>query len=103
MTALAPIRSSTDSAQRCVAMYCYDGAQGLDVLGPMESFGLANQQFLDEGLGATPPYALELLAPQAGPVTLSSGLQLIATRRFDEAVASIDTLLIAGGVGDSIE
>jgi transcriptional regulator GlxA family with amidase domain len=91
------------TAPRRIAMYCYDGAQGVDVLGPMESFGLANQQFLDERLGSAPPYSLELLAPAAGPVTLSSGLQLIATRRFDAMDAPIDTLLIAGGIGDSVE
>src|SRR5262249_37262816 len=46
----------------------------------------------------TPAYTTDVVAAQAGPLRTSQGLELIASRRFDE-VEACDTLLVAGGIG----
>jgi transcriptional regulator GlxA family with amidase domain len=45
-----------------------------------------------------PAYETELVAARAGPVLMSNGLALVATRRYAD-VDDADTLLVAGGIG----
>ena len=73
----------------------FSDAQVLDVTGPLEVFALANR--LSSGRG--PRYEISVLAPEAGPVSTSSGLSLLAGRGIRQATGPVDTLLIAGGEG----
>jgi transcriptional regulator GlxA family with amidase domain len=45
-----------------------------------------------------PAYVTELVAARAGPLTMSNGLALVATRRYADT-GDADTLLVAGGIG----
>ena len=69
--------------------------QALDVTGPLEVFALANRL----SPGPAPRYELSVLAAEAGAVSTSSGLSLLAGRGIREATGPVDTLLVAGGQG----
>jgi transcriptional regulator GlxA family with amidase domain len=71
-----------------VAFVIYDGFQGLDLTGPFEV------------LQATGRYECLVVGPQAGPVTSSSGLPVVASHGVgDLAPEGFDTVLVAGGTG----
>jgi len=83
-----------------IAMVIYPDAQCLDITGPLEVFSLANRQLREDGRRSDDVYRIELLAEEAGPVRMSSGIELIADRSFREA-GGMDTLLVSGGMGES--
>ncbi len=85
-----------DRARR-VSLFTFDGGNSLDVTGPLEVFATANEFLTRSGLAASPPYALEILAPSGGPVTLASGLRIIPDGVFGRGRHSIDTLIVCGG------
>jgi transcriptional regulator GlxA family with amidase domain len=79
-------------------MVAYPDAHILDVVGPLEVLTGA-QFFLPEGPA---PYAVQVVAPEAGPLATTSGLRVMADRSFAEAAAAdepIDTLIVSGGHG----
>ena len=79
-------------------MLGFPQAQVLDITGPLEVFS-RTARWLAEHRGAhTPAYVTEFIAARAGPVAMSNGLQLVASRRYS-AVGDADTLLVAGGIG----
>jgi transcriptional regulator GlxA family with amidase domain len=78
-------------------MLVYPDAQMLDVAGPLEIFSRASRFVRDRGVGPS-PYSVEIVAKEAGPVAMSSGLEVVAARAFRELDA-VDTLLITGGIG----
>ena len=79
-------------------MLGFPQAQVLDITGPLEVFS-RTARWLAEHRGArTPAYVTEFIAARAGPVAMSNGLQLVASRRF-AAVDDADTLLVGGGIG----
>lgn len=79
-------------------MLGFPQAQVLDITGPLEVFS-RTARWLAEHRGAhTPAYLTEFIAARAGPVAMSNGLQLVASRRYS-AVDDADTLLVAGGIG----
>jgi len=82
---------------RRIAILTYPGGQTLDVVGPLEVFAGASRLHALEHSEALPPYAVEVLASAPGPVTMGSGLRLIADRAFATLRGRIDTLIIAGG------
>ena len=75
---LRPARRS--AKPRVIAMLAVENAQILDVVGPLEVFGSANRWLIAQGLAAAPAYRLQILAQRAGPVTMNSGLRLVATQ-----------------------
>ncbi len=81
-----------------VSLATFPDAQLLAVTGPLEVFSRAARWLRDEGHARELPYAVEILAKEAGPVTMSSGLQLVAARAWRDA-GDVDTLLISGGIG----
>jgi len=88
---------------RRVAFVIYDGIQSLDLTGPLEVFAMANWQHQLDHPGAPPPYTTQVLARQAGVVTASSGLSVVAPRSYASCRDKLDTLIIAGGdVGDAV-
>ncbi|HEU0225617.1 MAG TPA: DJ-1/PfpI family protein [Steroidobacteraceae bacterium] len=91
-------RSPVRAKPHRVAMLGFPQAQILDIVGPLEVFS-RTARWLGEHCGTrTPAYAVEFVAARAGPVAMSNGLQLVATRRYQDLDA-VDTLLVAGGLG----
>lgn len=84
-------------------MLTYPEALGLDTIAPLEVFGIANQQLIDDGLRTHPAYQLCVLAPEAGAVRLSSGLQVVADYAYHQAPDKIHTLFVSGGIGNCID
>jgi transcriptional regulator GlxA family with amidase domain len=86
---------------RRVALVTFPEGQTLDVTGPFEVFAAASEWLARERPGE-PAYAPEILALRAGPVRMSSGLELVATRALRDAREPIDTLVVAGGQGTPV-
>jgi transcriptional regulator GlxA family with amidase domain len=89
----------TRRAPHHVAMVAFAEAQILDVVGPLEVFSRASRLATDEGRRGTPPYRVEILAHDAGPIVTSSSLAIVAGRSFREVRGPVDTLMVAGGRG----
>jgi transcriptional regulator GlxA family with amidase domain len=81
---------------RPIGMVVYPGAEIIDLTGPMEVFAFANNALQRSGVCTDPPYPTEVLAAQAGPISTSCGLQIIATKAYGDIHEGIDTLLIVG-------
>jgi transcriptional regulator GlxA family with amidase domain len=86
---------------RRIVMLAYPDAQMVDVMGPLEVFAAASKQLAGRpGAAKEPPaYQVEVVASQAGPVRMSSGIELVASRSLRGVRGEIDTLMIAGGEG----
>ena len=87
---------STDRP-RLVAVLAFEGAQLLDVAGPVQAFASANEIAQETG-GA--PYRMVVVSRRGGPVTTTSGLPLV-TQPMARAIgkSQIDTLIVPGGAG----
>jgi transcriptional regulator GlxA family with amidase domain len=81
--------------QRLVAVLAFEGAQLLDVAGPVQTFATTNE--LLKEAGAT-PYRIIVMSRHGGPIGTSSGLPLL-THAIGATRERIDTLIIAGGPG----
>lgn len=81
-----------------VAMLAYSDAQVLDVVGPLEVFSRTARLLQAEGRTRAPAYEVEVVAERAGPVVMSSGIEVVAARGWRD-LRRADTLLVAGGVG----
>jgi transcriptional regulator GlxA family with amidase domain len=95
---MAAVRDGIRRDPRRIVMLAYPGAQILDVTGPLEVFAIATrllaaQQASDLG------YRVEVVAPAAGPVRMSSGIEIVAGRAARDVRGPIDTLFVAGGEG----
>ena len=75
---------------RRVVVVGFDGAQSLDITGPVEAFSIATRFFGGE-------YAIELATPDGEPARCTSGLSITADRSIHGVRGPIDTLVIAGG------
>jgi transcriptional regulator GlxA family with amidase domain len=78
-------------------MLAFPDAQILDVTGPLEVFAIANR--LLDVAGRPGAYQIELVAMSAGPVRMSSGLELVAPRAARDVRGAVDTLFVPGGEG----
>lgn len=84
-------------------MLAYAGAQSLDITGPLEVFALASRQAQDDGSASGPLYRLRVLSSDLQPVGLASGLRLLPDLAYADMPADTDTLLVSGGMGDSLD
>src|SRR5437764_7505049 len=75
---------------RTLAILIFPDFQLLDAAGPITAFEAGGRET------APPAYRLRVIARAAGPVTSSSGVQLVA-EAFPEG--PLDTLIVAGGWG----
>ena len=82
---------------RRVAIVTYDGAQSLDVSGPLEVFAMAADYVAARDRDEPPAYRVEILAARPGAVRMNSGLRLVADRAYSTVRGGIDTLVISGG------
>jgi transcriptional regulator GlxA family with amidase domain len=96
MAAAGKARSAAgdSSRPRRVAMVAFDGANVIDVTGPLEVFSQVGRQRYDWAGSA---YQTILLAPRAGEITTSSGVRLVAAKAFHAERGPLDTLIVAGG------
>jgi len=81
-----------------VTILAYPDGQTLDVTGPLEVFARSSRWLRDNGHCKGDAYKIELIAPVKGPVTMSSGLQLLSERSYRDIDAT-DTLIVSGGLG----
>jgi len=75
-----------------VAIVVLEGAQALDIAGPLDVFAEANAN-----LPADRHYRVSLVGNQAGTVTCSNGMQLAVPLGYDDADEQYDLVLVAGG------
>ena len=97
LSAVRPLRLAAARPHR-VAAVTFAGGQILDVTGPLEVFSRAERWLRDDGRVTDPVYRVEVLAKNAGPVAMSSGVELVARRAYSSQ-ARVDTLIVCGGVG----
>ena len=95
--------AAAPAQQRVVAVLVFPGIQSLDVTGPLEVFALANLQLQEMGHVGDDAYRLILAAPSPGKIVTSCGIKLDVDVGLAElAEDPIDTLLVPGGMGDSV-
>jgi len=82
--------ASTPVVEKKVVIVTFDGAQILDVTGPLEVFSSASR-FLPAAR-----YVTQVVTPRGGPVRPSCGLEFVSTPVADVA-GPVDTLVVAGG------
>ena len=92
-------RISQNSRSRRIVMLAFPDAQIIDITGPLEVFGRAARMLTDERGWRVPAYTVEIAATRAGAFATSSGIRLIADRSIAQVRGSIDTILVAGGIG----
>lgn len=83
-------------APRRVVFVLYPTFELLDVCGPLDVLAIANR--LSAGRARYRPYAIELAAPEAGPVASSAGVELVAPRALRGVRGSVHTLVVPGAV-----
>ena len=83
---------------RLVIMLAYDGAQILDITGPLEVFARSSRYLADNGVATEDAYRVEVVADSPGELVTSSGVKLVAERRYAD-VDRADTVLVSGGIG----
>lgn len=82
------------SSTHRVVIVAFDGVQSLDVTGPLDVFGFAAR--------IRRAYEIEIVAPTP-IVTTSSGLQIVPHSTIDRFRGRIDTLIVAGAIGEGRE
>jgi len=83
-------------APRGVGIVAYDGAELLDITGPVEVFNMLNRC-----LGAT-GYRVVLLGEAAGPLVSAAGMRLIADAGWQEYAEPLDTIVVVGSPDDAL-
>ena len=85
------------SKLRQIALIAFDGFQILDITGPASVFSAAN-----DALGK-PYYQVVTVSAKGGLVSSHSGISIQSQSYKSSKLASIDTLLIAGGSANGLE
>ena len=81
-----------------IVMLSVPPAHGVDVIGPLEAFGIASRM-LEESTGHR-GYDTELVTNAEDlELATSSGVSFLAHRHYREVRGKVDTILIAGGAG----
>jgi len=76
---------------RTIALVGYDGAQALDLVGPLEVFSMANT------FAPRPVYEVLIASPSGGEIVTNSGLRLAGSIALDDLPETLDTVLVVGG------
>ena len=81
-----------------IVMLSVPPASGVDVIGPLEAFGIASRM-VQESSGRR-GYESELVTNSSDlALTTNSGVKILAHKHYSELRGKIDTLLISGGAG----
>jgi transcriptional regulator GlxA family with amidase domain len=83
--------ASSPTRPRKIALIGFDGAQSLDLAGPLEVFSMANNY------AGTRAYDVTLASPAGGDIVTNSGLRLAGSVPFADLPRGLDTIVIAGG------
>ncbi len=81
---------------RTIGLLACDDVQALDLAGPLDAFGAAN-----EVAGGTTPYALCIVGLSTAVVRTENGLRIIPECALEDA-PPLDTLLVPGGAGSRV-
>jgi len=79
-----------------IGLLAYQDMQSLDLIGPLDVFGMANTS-----TSGKPPYQLHVIGLDANPVHAENGLIVTPNCTLDDAPA-LDSLLIPGGIGSRV-
>lgn len=86
----------TPANARLVVMAVHEGAEVLDITGPLSVFSAANALHAQSG-GAGPLYRVQIAAEaRDATIRTASGIRLVADAAWPQC-SGIDTLLVAGG------
>lgn len=97
-------KTTQDAKRRHILQFIFQGAQALDVTGPLEVFSIANEYLAAKTGEGCQPYAITVVAENSEPVSLSSGLRILPDSSFASlpdtgTLPSTDTFLVPGGNG----
>lgn len=84
-------------AKRTIGFLVYEGLQALDLAGPLDAFGAANE-WAGEGVE---PYDMVMLGLDDRPVRAENGLRFVPDVVLENA-PRLDTLVIPGGCGSRV-
>jgi transcriptional regulator GlxA family with amidase domain len=82
---------------RNIAVVGFEGAEILDIVGPLEVFNMANFLLREMHVANEPAYNLCILAREKGLFRSFSGVKLVADYSWKDFPEPIDTLFVAGG------
>lgn len=91
----------THHPRRPIAMLAFDGAEILDICGPLDAFYYADRWLRHMNKVSAPVYPACVLGPAAGSIVTTSGIRLAVDQAYREVDDEIDTLLVAGGEVDA--
>ncbi len=81
-----------------IALFAYDGANAVDIFGPLQVFSAANDIAKRVLNRETPAYHAQLVSAGAAQLTLSTQTRVLSDATLPELQATnVDTLIIAGG------
>lgn len=89
------------TGKRTVAIAAYEGAEILDVTGPIEVFDMLNRCLQDAGKSDC-GYTIALLAEKPGPFVTSAGIKLVADKSWHDVAEPVDTLIVVGSHNDAL-
>ncbi len=81
---------------RTIGLLAYQDMQALDLAGPLDVFGAANER-----TAGAPPYALRMIGMGTTAVRAENGLMVVPECALEDA-PPLDTLLVPGGAGSRI-
>lgn len=81
---------------RRIGLIAYQNMQSLDLVGPLDVFGMANTSMVGK-----PPYQLHIIGLDGQPTRAENNLVVMPSCTLDDA-PSLDTLLIPGGIGSRV-
>lgn len=94
---MIPGREKIPIKTKHIAVVGFEGAEVLDIVGPLEVFAMAGMLLKDRSDDMTPAYKLSVLARGKGIFRTFSGVKLVADCAWENFTKPLDTLLIAGG------
>jgi transcriptional regulator GlxA family with amidase domain len=81
-----------------IVMLSVPPAHGVDVIGPLEAFGIAGRMVAESS--GRPGYVSELVTNSTDlALATSGGVTIMAHKHYTEVRGKVDTLLISGGAG----
>lgn len=86
------------NGMRHIVIVTFEGGQSLDLTGPLEAFSIGSMLLQAQGRDGD-GYATTIAAPEAAPLRMSSGLQVVPDIALQRIRRPIDTLIVAGGMG----
>lgn len=99
----SPLNSSSSSSPvRPIALLVYPDVHIADIFGPLAIFESASRLLQQQGRSAACAYPVLVLAPASGSVRSSQGISFVADRSYLDFDEELDTLLVAGGLGNEV-